>query len=769
MDTERDRPIHIPIDTWKDAKSSLERRIAESQNRTNKKKKARKPNGMLMLHFTYSLKDRAFIKYHVQQVSNLFFEYAVATNEDVSRDYLVIQMDDEDLDALERDQPNETRTFFSYDVDPFRELVLRNGITAGSHDEKEEMYNLIGCSNSQVQKHSYFFRRSRGLIENETRLLQLLPGLRELEREKGIPKRVKYAGLLFSGITSVRLPDNVHVKEIKSWKRHGYDFTDGPGLISKKLAHWVKEQLMIKGDCPSVFQIRYCGTIIRLNGQREGFVCKGVLVVDPRNEESYQIQVRESMLKISSSQISCDILQNTLGICDYSQPSPGRLGQQLICLLSGSVDKDDFLRIQREHLDCSRYRMEDPFAMAWLLALDRKQNSWSNFHKLLVGESEKRPSQGGQPEIPPLYKKCASDCERGDGKTSSRKVQLPIAASRNLFGAVFPELLDDILDEGECIVLLENGPLRPNGSHKEKGNTEDTSVIVTRSPSYYPGDVRVLRVVTLPDKHPILGLRNCILFSTKGNRPDPDKMGGGDLDGDKYLVIWHPVLLKYTTKLRGIPPTQYNNSPPQSRESPLSPQGDWIQYAALSDNSMLGEVEATFYKLAKQFGIDSPQIDMLNTLFSSLVDRIPTSLEAFEILKASVSGVAPKSGFVWEEMTTLQKAHFEDQESFDQLAPRRQLSSYWKFQEAAANALANTQNLKSRMVNDFGYHFLESLQYADISGTLNWLDARREVGHDEVLVEYKSKVENILWHYEVSMFDFLVEPVLLPRWSTAPC
>jgi hypothetical protein len=38
-------------------------------------------------------------------------------------------------------------------------------------------------------------------------------------------------------------------------------------------------------------------------------------------------------------------------------------------------------------------------------------------------------------------------------------------------------------------------------------------------------------------------IKECIVFSTQGKRPDFDMMSGGDLDGDKYFVSFHPDLL----------------------------------------------------------------------------------------------------------------------------------------------------------------------------------------------------------------------------------
>lgn len=40
------------------------------------------------------------------------------------------------------------------------------------------------------------------------------------------------------------------------------------------------------------------------------------------------------------------------------------------------------------------------------------------------------------------------------------------------------------------------------------------------------------------DKKELKGYFNVIVFSSKGDRPDQDKMASGDLDGDIYWINW---------------------------------------------------------------------------------------------------------------------------------------------------------------------------------------------------------------------------------------
>ena len=57
-------------------------------------------------------------------------------------------------------------------------------------------------------------------------------------------------------------------------------------------------------------------------------------------------------------------------------------------------------------------------------------------------------------------------------------------------------------------------------------------VLCLRSPCCNKGDVRKLRAVAgRPEWH---HLRDVAVFSYQGDRPEPDKMAGGDLDGDEY-------------------------------------------------------------------------------------------------------------------------------------------------------------------------------------------------------------------------------------------
>ncbi len=54
----------------------------------------------------------------------------------------------------------------------------------------------------------------------------------------------------------------------------------------------------------------------------------------------------------------------------------------------------------------------------------------------------------------------------------------------------------------------------------------------------HPGDVQLADAIIPPKGSPLLELSNCICFSSKGKRDLPSQLSGGDLDGDRYYVIW---------------------------------------------------------------------------------------------------------------------------------------------------------------------------------------------------------------------------------------
>jgi hypothetical protein len=112
-------------------------------------------------------------------------------------------------------------------------------------------------------------------------------------------------------------------------------------------------------------------------------------------------------------------------------------------------------------------------------------------------------------------------------KRDEQRCRILIPKSRLLFGVCDPTAKKSFggrLKDGECFVrITQDG----DGRAQTIINTE---VLVTRNPCLHPGDLQKFKAVDVPE---FSHLADCIVFSTRGNRPSADLMSGGDLDGDK--------------------------------------------------------------------------------------------------------------------------------------------------------------------------------------------------------------------------------------------
>ena len=77
---------------------------------------------------------------------------------------------------------------------------------------------------------------------------------------------------------------------------------------------------------------------------------------------------------------------------------------------------------------------------------------------------------------------------------------------------------------------------------KETVKIIDGEVLVMKNPCSHAVDIRKLRAVgeSDPRHEKMKHLFNLIVFSSKGSRPEQNKISGGDLDGDVYMTIWDP-------------------------------------------------------------------------------------------------------------------------------------------------------------------------------------------------------------------------------------
>lgn len=173
------------------------------------------------------------------------------------------------------------------------------------------------------------------------------------------------------------------------------------------------------------------------------------------------------------------------------------------------------------------------------------------------------------------------------------------------------------LQENEVYCTVENdkGPLILTGS-----------VVVTRSPALHPGDVRCATAIDAPRDSSLRALRNCLVFSSKGERDLPSKLSGGDLDGDLYNVIYHESL--YPSII--AEPADYPIQQPIdiAREVVRSDMTDF--FIQFMENDQLGRIATLHLNLADQRpdGTFDPDCIRIAGLHSTAVDFSKSGIPA---------------------------------------------------------------------------------------------------------------------------------------------
>eukprot|EP00662_Eupelagonemidae_sp_cell21_P036472 gene36472-53560_t len=229
-----------------------------------------------------------------------------------------------------------------------------------------------------------------------------------------------------------------------------------------------------------------------------------------------------------------------LGIKDVSlQYRVAFMDRQTVTTLSASIPRDALLAIHADFLQEVRGATGEPrAAMRSLLCSHRGQNHQKAVNHIVqiirsVTRQDMRQLKDVQRR---LCTGVNQNKESGDGEDV--RVRIPIMQSRHAFGAAPPpDFPEGALREGEVF-------FRPTIGGKPTVITGP--LLLVRAPTYHPGDARVVVGVDLL-KRP----------ATQGLRPEPDKSGGGDLDGDQWDVYWDGRLTAHADKIRQHAPADY--------------------------------------------------------------------------------------------------------------------------------------------------------------------------------------------------------------------
>ncbi|KAF9057077.1 RNA-directed RNA polymerase [Panaeolus papilionaceus] len=388
-----------------------------------------------------------------------------------------------------------------YVLKMFRKGVVLNGV----------QFRFYHHSNSQLRGRSCFLREATSDEELDRRIYPM----GDFGRIMNVAKRAKRIGLLFSSAEIDFNLDPNRIADIPDIKMGDEIFSDGCGLMSRRLAVQVSKakRIIFRGTryTPTVFQIRYLGY-------------KGVLMLHPEMDSTSPVhlaQFRKSMKKFVTT------ADTSFSVVGYSKPySFGRLNNDIIVLLSSlDVSNEALINKQQAYFDWVASASENVTnAIDFLSCLDMYPLAEQ---VLLRGLDD--------PDITKQIRKLQSSeiSKTQDERTQRFKSRMMIHKSRRLYGVCDPF---QVLKEGEVHIRI-------TASRKGPSTPIHGDVFIVRNPCLHPGDILKLRAVS----HPKLNhLVDCLVFATiakPNHKAAPSMSSGGDLDGDEFFVCWDPDIM----------------------------------------------------------------------------------------------------------------------------------------------------------------------------------------------------------------------------------
>uniref|UniRef100_A0AC34F2M4 RNA-dependent RNA polymerase n=1 Tax=Panagrolaimus sp. ES5 TaxID=591445 RepID=A0AC34F2M4_9BILA len=283
--------------------------------------------------------------------------------------------------------------------------------------------------------------------------------------------------------SQVELIDDFYSKSTDS-AGNPYCFSDGVGLISQKFAEIISKKLDLS-YIASAFQIRYAGY-------------KGMVSVDPTSfyfdpecGGNFSVCFRNSQKKfdvIDNEDLDFEVVQASAA----NHASLHRIFVIMLDALAKDQGKQEILHNRLKELQ------NDAFNTILNPLID---------NNAFIGKLEKLP----------------------------KYVPVSRLKSKNLMMEPFLRSMV----EADALLNASNDELKIK-SQNRKTTIKKGPVGVTKSPIHHAGDIRFLKAVDIPELHHLIDV---VVFPSCGARPVTDEIGGGDLDGDMYVVFWDPAWL----------------------------------------------------------------------------------------------------------------------------------------------------------------------------------------------------------------------------------
>ena len=410
--------------------------------------------------------------------------------------------------------------------------TLFHGIRIG-----DRVYEFLAFGSSQLrQSGAYFFCPTAQTSCNDIR-----DWMGQFGHIKIVAKYAARLGQCFSTTREIRGIHSPAIKHIPDIKRNGYCFTDGVGIISQFLAQMVTEEMTLDVfDEPTAFQFRMGG-------------CKGVLAVWPEAKKM-DVLVRNSQEKFVADIKGLEIIRcagyatatlnrQTITILEClgvpRRVFANLLEQQITAYEKAYTDNGTAVELLTKFVD----ENQSTVVLAELLKAEFKSADCNepfvvNLLNLWISWSLKLLKEKARIHVPKSAFVLGCADETGTLRGHSKVTEGSVEKEMHKLPQIFLQL--------------------SNPKHYEETHIVSGICIVGRNPSLHPGDIRVVQAVDNPQ---LRHLKDVVVFPTKGDRPVPNMLSGGDLDGDDFFVIWDKDLIP---RQWNHPPMNYD--PPEPKE-----------------------------------------------------------------------------------------------------------------------------------------------------------------------------------------------------------
>ncbi|KAH8102595.1 RNA dependent RNA polymerase-domain-containing protein [Cristinia sonorae] len=477
--------------------------------------------------------------------------------------------------------------------------ILSNGLEiAGRH------FDFLAYSQSALKEHAvWFVKPFVDSHRNTVNAASIIRGIGSFESVAGDPRLIycpaRYGARISQAFTATDSSISIDPGEIKMLNdikdpTGQWCFTDGVGTISRELAREIwrglnrRRKRHNRRASPAAFQIRFMGS-------------KGMVSVD-YTLTGRVICLRPSMIKFEApNSREIEIARA------FDKPGPFNLNRPLIMILEGlGVPFETFQTLQRTAVTNAQRSMDSLARAAQLL---EAYGLGMSFQLTSVMISLEKLGLGSL-FWDSFWQQMMTFAIHHVLRELKHHARIPVPDAYNLVGVAD---IHGWLEEGEIFVHIV--------MTKEDSLYLEGPTMVSRSPSIHPGDVQIAHAIGRPPPGSPFAqepLRNCIVFSIKGERPLASCLGGGDLDGD---------LFGCTTVASMLPPRTYEPAPYTAagrkeldRPSTMQDVAEFVTEYIYSDS--LGIIAKNWLIIADQsdLGVHDPDCLILSQLHSDAVD-----------------------------------------------------------------------------------------------------------------------------------------------------